>query len=735
LVLTRLFLEGSIGEGFVKEKKVVLQILGMHCAACATGIESGLKRLDGVMEASVNFATKEAIVKFDEDKVTLDKIKVAVKRGGYEAVERVEDISEKRRKEVRGKMTLFFIGLALTIPIVIITYLTTFPQKNYVLLALATPVQFVVGWHFYRSAYSSIRNRFADMNVLVALSSSVAYIYSTYVTFFVPDGMGFFEAATVVITTITLGMLLEDMAVERTGDAIKKLMAIQPKTAAVIQDGQEKEIPADEVQIGDTVIVKPGDRIPVDGTVTDGHTFIDESMITGESVPVEKNVGDTVFSGTINKTGAVKFQAEKIGLETTLAQIVRLAREVQASKAPIQRLADKVVNVFVPVVVAISLLTFAVWFFLFKNQGLALTTTVAVLAISCPCALGIATPAAIMIGVGKGAENGVLIKNSAVLEVVKNLDTVVFDKTGTLTKGKLEVTDIVAQDRKNVLEVAAVAEKWSEHPIGQAIVKEAESEGINVAEPESFEALPGFGITAGFKGKRILVGNRVLMRNNNIPITQLENEIEKLEGEGKTVLIAAVEGKTVGVLAVSDTVKEHSKEAISALHKMGLKVTMLSGDTKRTAEAIAKQLGVNEVLAEVVPAQKVEEIKKLQSEGRFVAMVGDGINDAPAITQANVGIAIGSGTDVAVDSGDIVLIKDDPRDVATSIKLSRKTLSKIKQNLFWAFFYNLIMIPLAAGVLHPFLGVLIPPEAAATSMILSDITVVGNSMLLRRFKP
>jgi Cu+-exporting ATPase len=717
------------------EKEVVLQILGMHCAACATGIESGLRRLDGVTDVRVSFATKEAFVKFDEDKVTLDKIKAVVKRGGYEAVERVEDVSAKRRKEVRGRMVLFFIGLALTIPIALISFLVMFPEKNYVLLALATPVQFVVGWHFYRAAYSSVRNRFADMNVLVALSSSVAYVYSAYVTLFVPDGMGFFDASAVVITTITLGMLLEDMAVERTGDAIKKLMGLQPKTAIVIQDGQEKEIPADEVQIGDTVIVRPGDRIPVDGSVMDGHTFIDESMITGESVPVEKNVGDTVFSGTINKMGTLKFQAEKVGLETMLAQIVRLAREVQASKAPIQRLADKVVNVFVPVVVSISVLTFAVWFFIFGNQSLALTTMVAVLAISCPCALGIATPAAIMIGVGKGAENGVLIKNNAVLEVVKNLDTVVFDKTGTLTKGKLDVTDLAADDRSEILEVAAIAEKWSEHPIGQAIVKKAENEGISVAEPESFDALPGFGVAAGVKGKKVLIGNRALMKTNNVPVRQLENEIEKLESEGKTVLIVAVEGKAVGAIAVSDTVKEHSKEAVSALQKMGLKVIMLSGDTRRTAEAVAKQLGIDEVLAEVVPAQKVDEIKKLQGQGRFVAMVGDGINDAPAITQANVGIAIGSGTDVAVDSGDIVLIKDDPRDVATSIKLSRKTLGKIKQNLFWAFFYNIIMIPLAAGVLYSTLGVLIPPEAAATSMILSDITVVGNSMLLRRFKP
>lgn len=719
----------------MKEREVVLQILGMHCPACAQGIETVLGRMDGIVEAKVNFAAKEAIVKFDEDKISLDKIKVAIKRGGYEAVEEVEDTAEKRRKEVRNRMLLFLFGLALTIPIVFITYFLSFPERNYLLLALTTPVQFIVGFHFYQGAYNSIRNRFADMNVLVALSASTAYIYSVYSTFFPAEGMTFYEASAVVITTITLGMLLEDMAVERTGETIKKLMALQPKTATVARDGEEKEISIDEVQIGDIIIVKPGERIPVDGAVTEGRSFIDESMITGESVPVEKLLGKMVYSGTINKTGTLKFKAEKIGLETTLSQIVRLAREVQASKAPIQRLADKVVNVFVPIVVTIALFALLTWRFVFNDEMMALTTAVSVLAISCPCALGIATPAAIMLGVGKGAESGVLIKNSAVLEVVKNLDTVVFDKTGTLTKGKLEVTEIIAEDKKALLEVAAVAEKRSEHPIGEAIVKKAESEGITVGEPDSFEALPGFGVAVKIKRKKILIGNRALMMNNSLAIGRLESEIERLEGEGKTVLIAAVDGNVSGLFAVSDTLKEHSKEAVETLQKMGLKVVVLSGDTKRTAEAIGKQLGVNEVLAEVVPAQKVEEIKKLQGQGRFVAMVGDGINDAPAIKQANVGIAIGSGTDIAIEAGDIVLIKDDPRDVAVSIKLSRKTLGKIKQNLFWAFFYNVIMIPLAAGVLFPSLHILIPPEAAAASMILSDITVVGNSMLLRRWNP
>ncbi len=719
----------------MKEKEVVLQILGMHCPACAEGIETVLSRTEGVTEIKVNFAGKEAIVKYDEEKIDLDKIKALIKRGGYEAVEQVEDTTEKRRKEVRDRMLVFFLGLALTIPTVIIAFLLNFSEKNYILLALATPVQFLVGFHFYQGAYNSIRNGFADMNVLVALSASTAYFYSVYSTFFTSEGMTFFEAAAVVITTITLGMLLEDMAVERTGETIKKLMALQPKTAIVARDGEEKEISIDEVQVNDIIIVKPGERIPVDGTVTEGRSFTDESMITGESVPVEKLIGNQVYSGTINKTGALKFKAEKIGAETTLAQIVRLAREVQASKAPIQRLADKVVNVFVPVVVAIAVASFLIWHFVFLNDFLAVTTTVSVLAISCPCALGIATPAAIMLGVGKGAENGVLIKNTAVLEVTKNLDTVVFDKTGTLTKGKLEVTDIIAQDKKGLLELAAVAEKRSEHPIGEAIVKKAETEGNTVGEPDSFEALPGFGVSARIKRRKILIGNRALMTSSNVSTEQLEKDIERLEGEGKTVLITAVDGNASGLFAISDTLKDHSKEAVETLQKMGLKVVMLSGDTKRTAEAIAKQLGVNEVLAEVVPAGKVQEIKNLQNQKRFVAMVGDGINDAPAITQADVGIATGSGTDIAIEAGDIVLIKDDPRDVAVSIKLSRKTFSKIRQNLFWAFFYNVIMIPLAAGVLFPSLHILIPPEAAAASMILSDITVVGNSMLLRRWNP
>lgn len=719
----------------MRQQEVILQILGMYCPACAQRIEDSLSKLDGITEAKVNFASKEAIVRFDLDKTDIEEIKAAVKNTGYEAVEQTEDLSaERRRKVMKRKLMLFFVGLALTIPIVVITYFLSFPEKNLLLLVLTTPVQFVVGWHFYKGAYNSLKNRFADMNVLVVLSASAAYFYSLFSTVFI-DGPVFYEASAVVVTTITLGMLLEEMAVEKTGETIKKLMELQPKTAVVVQDGDEREVPVEEVEVGDIVIIKPGEKISVDGVVVSGHSFIDESMITGESVPVEKNVGDTVYGGTVNEAGSLKFRALKVGKETTLAQIVKLTREVQASKAPIQRLADKVVNFFVPIVIVIALGAFAFWFSFVQDEMLALTTLVSVLVIACPCALGIATPAAIMIGVGKGAENGILIKNSAVLEVVKGLDTVVFDKTGTLTKGKLEVTDIVAEDKQYVLKIAAVAEKRSEHPVGKAIVKKAETERIKVHDPDTFEALPGLGVAAKFEQNEILLGNRALMRNHKVAIEKLEEHIEKLETEGKTVLIMTIDGKAAGLIAVSDTIKERSKDAVKTLQEMELEVVMLTGDTKRTAEAIAKQLGINEVLAEVLPAEKVEAIRKLQNEGKFVAMVGDGINDAPAITQANVGIAIGGGTDIAMEAGDIVLVKDDPRDVAVGIKLSKKTLQKIKQNLFWAFFYNMLTIPLAAGILYPYLHILVRPEIAAATMILSDITVVGNSMLLKRWRP
>jgi len=718
----------------MKEEKVVLQILGMHCSACAQRIEDALLRVDGVSEVRVSFASKEAFVKFDSERINLEGIKRVIKEVGYVAFSGEESSVEERKRGIRRKLFLFFFGLALTIPVIIINYLVDFSGKNLLMLALTTPVQFIVGWHFYTGAYKSLKNRFADMNVLVALSASAAYFYSLFSTF-LANGPVFYQASAVVVTTITLGMLLEEMAVEKTGETIKKLMELQPKTAIVIRNGDEKEVTVEEVEVGDVVVVRPGERIPVDGVVVEGHSFIDESMITGESVPVEKNVGDNVFSATINKAGTLKFRAEKIGKETMLAQIVRLAREVQASKAPIQRLADKIVNYFVPVVVLIAVTAFMTWYISLKDVVLALTTLVSVLVIACPCALGIATPAAIMIGVGKGAENGILIKNGAVLEVMRKLDTVVFDKTGTLTKGALEVTDIIAEDERRVLRIAAAAEKRSEHPVGEAIVRKAEAEGLRVDEPRSFKALPGMGVTARVKRKNVLLGNRVLMRISNVSIEHFEGEIERLEKDGKTVLILAVDSEAVGLLAVSDVLKEHSKEAVEKLQKIGLRVAMLTGDTERTARAVANWLGINDVLAEVLPAEKVKVIKELQSQGRCVAMVGDGINDAPAITQADVGIALGGGTDIAMEAGDVVLVKDDPRDVAVSINLSEKTLQKIKQNLFWAFFYNMLMVPLAAGILYPSLGVLVRPEIAAAAMILSDVTIVGNSLLLKRWNP
>jgi len=719
----------------MKEQEVILSILGMHCLACVQRIEKGLLELDGIIEVKVNLASKDAIVRFNADKINIQEIKVAIEKTGYKVADKVEGFSaEKRTQVIQRELLLFFLGLALTIPIVIITYSPNLPQKNLLLLSLATPVQFIVGWHFYKGAYNSVKNKFADMNVLVALSASAAYFYSLFSTFFV-NGPVFYEASAVVITTITLGMLLEEMAVNKTGETLRRLMELQPRIATVVRDGDETSVSVEQVKVGDIVIVKPGEKIPVDGVVVSGHSFLDESMITGESFPVEKRIGDIVYGGTVNKAGTLKFKTMKVGKETTLSQIVKLTLEVQASKAPIQRFADRVVNFFVPTVVIVAAGAFVLWFFFLQDRILALTTLVSVLVVACPCALGIATPAAIMIGVSKGAETGVLIKDSAILEAIRELDTVVFDKTGTLTEGKLQVTDVVGKERQHILEVAAVAEKRSEHPAGEAIVQKAEDEGIEVPEPDSFEAIPGLGVIAKFRKMRILVGNRLLMRNQKVDTEELEDHIAGLESEAKTVLIVAVNGKASGLLAVSDTIKEHAKCAIRTLQEMGLKVIMLTGDTERTAEAIAKQLGIDEVLAEVLPAEKVDEIRKLQNEGRFVAMVGDGINDAPAITQANIGIAIGGGTDIAMEAGDIILVRSDPRDVAVSIELSKKTMHKIKQNLFWAFFYNILTIPLAAGVLYPSLGVLVIPEIAAATMILSDITVVGNSMLLKGWKP
>src|SRR5438093_8716297 len=615
---------------------------------------------------------------------------------------------------------------------------------NLAFFVLATPVQFVAGWRFYHGTWDAFRNRSANMDVLIAIGTTAAWAYSAIVTFLpvlgVPlaDQGTYYDTAAVIIGLILLGKYFEELAKGRAGDAIRKLMDLAPRTAHVIREGTEEEVPVELVQVDDRLVVRPGERIPVDGTIVEGSSAIDESMITGESIPVEKRVGDTAIGATINKSGLLTIQATRVGADTTLNQIIKLVEDAQVARAPIQRLADRVASVFVPAVVLIASLTFLVWKFLYQNTiAQSLVFFIAVLIIACPCALGIATPAAIMVGTGKGAENGLLIKGGEYLEKAHKLTTVVFDKTGTLTKGRPSVTDVVpvgAISDEDILRLAASAEKGSEHPLGGAIVSAATAQSLTLGDPNDFEAIPGQGVRAVIGGRRVLLGNRMLMASASVPLHAAESILHTMEDAGKTAMILAVDGRVEGVIAVADTLKEHSVEAVRALKAMGIEVVMLTGDNRRTAEAIARQVGVDDVIAEVLPAQKAEVIKDLQKQGKVVAMVGDGINDAPALAQSDVGIALGSGTDVAMEAGGIVLIKDDLRDVVASIQLSRRTVQKIRQNLFWAFFYNTALIPIAAGVLAG-IGIVLNPIIAGAAMGFSSVSVVMNSMTLRRFKP
>ena len=615
---------------------------------------------------------------------------------------------------------------------------------NLVFFVLATPVQFVAGYRFYRGFLDAIRNKSANMDVLIAIGTTAAWAYSAVVTFLpllgVPlvDKGTYYDTAAVIIGLILLGKYFEEIAKGKAGDAIRKLMDLAPRTARVVRDDHEEEIPVELVQVNDLVIVRPGERIPVDGVIVGGFSAVDESMITGESIPVEKKVGDTAIGATMNRTGLLRLRATRVGADTTLNQIIKLVEDAQASRAPIQRLADRVASVFVPAVVGIAALTFFLWSVpLGESVAHALVFFIAVLIIACPCALGIATPAAIMVGTGKGAENGLLIKGGEYLEKAHKLTTAVFDKTGTLTKGRPSVTDVVpvgSISEAEILRLAASAEKGSEHPLGEAIVQAAASRGVTPDEPSDFEAIPGQGVRAAIGEHRILIGNRSLMVSAGLPVHAAESALHAMESAGKTAMILAVDGRLAGVIAVADTLKEHSIEAVRALKAMGIEVIMLTGDNRQTAEAIARQVGVDQVIAEVLPAQKADVIKNLQKQGKIVAMVGDGINDAPALAQSDVGIALGSGTDVAMEAGGIVLIKDDLRDVVASIQLSRRTVQKIRQNLFWAFFYNTALIPIAAGVLAG-IGIVLNPIIAGAAMGFSSVSVVMNSMTLRRFKP
>ncbi len=800
--------------------KEVLDLTGMSCAACAAAIEKGLRKVAGVVGATVNFAASKAFVEFDPARASHGDLVAAVARAGYgvreAGAERVTELgvsglgsaadarrveaallaltgveaatvnlgaerarvtydpgaarvsrmvaaiqalgfsaqlapsrdaeAEARRDEVRGLRLRLLVSWGFAVPLVVLAmgHMVGLPvpplsprAMGLAQLALTTPIVLAC-WHFYANGARALAHGSPNMDSLVAIGTGTAYLYSVYQTFW---GFGhlYFETAGMLLAFILLGKTLEAVAKGKTSEAIKKLVGLAPKTARVLRDGQEAEVPVEEVEVGDRVRVRPGEKIPVDGRVVEGRSAVDEAMITGESLPVAKAPGDVVIGATVNKTGSFLFEATRVGSETALAQIIQLVEAAQGSKAPIQDLADRVSAVFVPAVVAIALLAFSAWMTPAGAElGPALSAFIAVLIIACPCALGLATPTAVMVGTGKGAELGILIKGAAALQTAGRVQTVVFDKTGTLTRGEPRLTDAVARGEfgaDELVRLAAGAEVGSEHPLGEAVVAAARDRGHPVAPAEAFEATPGKGVAARVDGRAVLVGTHRFLAERGVDPASLVAEKERLESEGKTALCVAVDGRAAGLLAVADTLKEHSAEAVRALGRLGVQVILLTGDNRRTAEAIARQVGIDRVLAEVLPADKAREVARLQAEGRVVAMVGDGINDAPALTQADVGIAIGTGTDVAIESADVVLVRDDLRQVVRAMALSRYTMRKIRQNLFWAFAYNAVGIPVAAGVLYPFTGWLLNPMIAGAAMAFSSVSVVTNSLSMRRYRP
>lgn len=721
----------------------------MTCAACSARVEKKLNSLGGVKTANVNLTTERATVDYQPEEIKVTALIQAIQSLGYEA-EKIEEVdrdweAQEKEKEIKNLRILLVISIALSLPLLLSMLVhvlglemagLSFLTNQYFQLAIATPIQFVIGARFYKQSYYALRSGSANMDVLVALGTSAAYFFSLYNVFFEEVGPGvmkslYFETSAIIITLILLGKYLEAVATGKTSEAIKKLAALQAKTARVIRGGIEEDIPIEEVELGDLVVVRPGERVPVDGKIVAGHSSLDESMLTGESLPVDKTSGDPVFGATINKYGTFKLEATRVGRETALAQIIKMVEDAQGSKAPIQKIADQIAGVFVPVVLAIALVTFVSWYLLSQEINQSLVSAVAVLVIACPCALGLATPTAIMVGTGKGAENGILIKGGEHLETAYKLNAVVLDKTGTITKGMPELTDVIKtgrMEKDDILRIASIAEKGSEHPLGTAIFAKGQELYGSLEDPDTFAAIPGRGVRAVVQGQEVYVGTRKLMNEKGIDAKAVEAQITELEDQGKTAMLMAVDNKLEAILAVADTLKESSRQAIIDLQNMGIEVYMITGDNQRTADAIARQVGISQVLAEVLPENKAEEVEKLKAQGKIVAMVGDGINDAPALATADIGMAMGTGTDVAMEAADITLMRGDLSTIPASIRLSRQTMRKIKQNLFWAFIYNIIGIPIAA------LGML-SPVIAGGAMAFSSVSVVSNSLSLRGFDP
>lgn len=762
----------SLGYGVAQQPRqlatVTIPIEGMTCAACAARIEKVLSRAEGVHKASVNLATERATVEYDPAVIKISGLRQLIQKAGYKplAAQREETVDQNKLRQQRAIRTLwtkFIVAAVFAVPLL---YLAMAPMIGWLPVAVPAflnpdqyPLRYAVtqlilvlpivaaGYRFYTVGFKALIKRSPNMDSLIAIGTSAAILYSLYSTYQIAMGHHhavhsglYFESAGVIITLILLGKSLEAVSKGKTSEAIKKLMGLVPKTATVVRGGAEAQIPIEEVEIGDIIVVRPGEKIPVDGQVLEGHTAVDESMLTGESIPVDKQAGDKVYAASLNTNGAIRFRAEKVGSDTALAQIIKLVEEAQGSKAPIARLADVVSGYFVPIVVVIALLAFVAWLLAGQSLTFALTIFIAVLVIACPCALGLATPTAIMVGTGKGAEYGILFKSGEALETAHKVNTIVLDKTGTITEGKPEVTDILPAEgaglsEQQLLQLAATAETGSEHPLGEAMVRRAQAEGVPLLTAQHFTAIPGQGIQVEIEGRQVLIGNRKLMDQRQIALNTLERQAEQLAEQGKTPMFVVVDQAPAGIIAVADVVKAGSAKAIAKLKSMGLEVVMITGDNRKTAMAIARQVGVDRVLAEVLPQDKAEEVKKLQAEGKAVAMVGDGINDAPALAQADIGIAIGSGTDVAMESADIVLMHSDLMDVPTAIQLSRSTIRNIRQNLFWAFGYNVAGIPIAAGLLYAFGGPLLNPMLAAAAMSLSSVSVLTNALRLKRFRP